>query len=155
MESTYKIQFLKGRKLQTFIAIADTVIPASEGFRSGGDLQTAAVVDWALRRMPNDLRSKLLLFITIIYFLGFFVGGKNFSKLSYHQRAKLLRWLENSKIGLLRVGFFGIKNYACMGYFTRENTWQYFNYDGPILPERNFPDPIIRLLSQGKIKIEV
>jgi hypothetical protein len=141
MSATYQIQFLKGNKLNTFIAIADTIIPA-------------AVADWALRRMPKELRDKLLLFVSVINLFGYFFGGKSFYKLSYQKRAQILRWFEFNKIGLFRIGFFGIKNYACMGYFTRENVWQYFDYDGPVLAERNYTDPIIRLLSQGKIQIE-
>lgn len=153
MFATYQIQFLKGKKLDTFIAIADTLIPAAEGFPSGGDLQTAAVADWALRRMQEDLRKKLLLFVSVISVLGIFTGGKAFHKLSREKRVKLLHWLEYNKVGLLRIGFFGIKNYACMGYFTRENIWPYFDYDGPVLPDRTYKDPVIRLLSQGKIEI--
>lgn len=154
MSATYQIQFLKGKKLKTFIAIADTIIPAVEGFPSGGDIQTAAVTDWALRRMPAELRNKLLLFVSVINLSGYFFGGKSFYKLSYQKRAQILRWFEFNKIGLFRIGFFGVKNYACMGYFTRENVWHYFDYDGPILAERNYTDPIIRLLSQGIIQIE-
>jgi hypothetical protein len=51
------------------------------------------------------------------------------------------------------MGFFGLKSYVCMGYYTRETTWPTFDYQGPHVPDREFPDPVIRLLEQERLQV--
>lgn len=150
---TYRLQHLTGKRLQTFLAVADRIIPADADSTGGGTLQTAGIVDWSLNKMPADLRKKVLLFITVIELFGFFFGGQSFSKNSNAAKDRELHWLENNRIRLFRMGFFGVKTYICMGYYTREDVWKTFNYDGPIVRERLYADTMIREMCQGKIEI--
>ena len=68
-------------------------------------------------------------------------------------RIKELKFLESAPVGLFRMGFFGLKSYVCMGYYTREDIWREINYDGPLLPDREFPDPVIRALCDGELEV--
>lgn len=150
---TYRLKHLTGKKLQTFLAVADRIIPPDTDSSGAGTLQTAGVVDWALDKMPVDLRKKVLLFITVIELFGFFFGGKFFSKNNDAAKDRELRWLENSPIRLFRMGFFGVKTYICMGYYTREDVWKTFDYDGPVVRERPYVDEVIREMCQGKVEV--
>ena len=116
-------------------------------------MQTAGIVDWALQRMPADLRKRFLLFFLVTDFLGFFFGGKPFSKNSDSAKDRQLSWMESGPIKLFRMGFFGVKTYICMGYYTREDIWPTFNYDGPVVAERPYVDSVIRKMSEGKIEV--
>ena len=116
-------------------------------------METAAVVDWYMNKVPMDIRKKILLFIDVIQFTGFFFGGKKFSNNSIQAQEKQLKWLENNRVRLFRMGFFGIKTFVEMGYYTREDIWNAISYDGPILAGRTYSDNTIRELCQNKLKI--
>ena len=150
---TYKLKHLTGGKLKTFLTVADRIIPSDKDSPNGGTLQTAGAVDWALEKMPPDLRKKFLLFFSVIEILGFFFGGKPFSKNNSAVKDRELRWLENNPIRLFRMGFFGVKTYICMGYYTREDIWKTFEYNGPIVANRPYVDSMIRNLCQGKVEV--
>lgn len=153
MPKIYRLKYLKGNKLQTFSSVADQIIPADANSPGGGSLETAAVVDWYLMKVPENIRKKILLFIDVIQFTGLFFGGKRFSKNSIQAQERQLKWFENNKVRLFRMGFFGIKTFIEMGYYTREDIWTSINYDGPVLPERKYSDNTIRELCQNKLKI--
>lgn len=150
---TYKLKHLSSKKLITFLAVADRIIPKDDDSFGGGTMNTAGVVDWALDKMPADLRKKFLLFFTVIEVLGFLFGGKPFSKCSDVAKDRELNWLESNPLRLFRMGFFGVKTYICMGYYSREDVWKTFDYEGPIVKDRPYVDSIIRELSQSKVEI--
>ena len=151
--NTYQLINLKGKALRTFLAIAARIIPEDENSESAGNIKTAAVVDWTLQKIPSDIRKKIVLFLKVINVLTFFKYFKSFEKLSDEKQDSFLRWLESHKISLFRMGFFGIKTYVCMGYYTREEMWDSIDYDGPILKSRSYPDAITRELSLGTATI--
>lgn len=152
--STYRLKHLTGTKLKTFLAIADRIIPADEESPGGGTMLTAGVVDWALDKMAEPLRKKMLLFIMVVEIFGFFFGGKPFSKCSSSAQDRALLWFENNPLRLFRMGFFGVKTYACMGYYTREDIWKTFDYDGPVVNNREYVDPTIRQMEMGIMQVE-
>lgn len=153
MPDIYQCQFLTGRKLKIFLAVADRIIPPDENSPGGGTMLTAGVVDWALQRMPDNLRKRFLFFFLVTDFLGIFFGGKSFRKNSDAAKDRQLRWMENGPVKLFRMGFFGVKTYICMGYYTREDIWPTFDYDGPVLPERTYADPVIRKMCECEIEV--
>ena len=153
MSEQYKLKHLTGRRLKVFLAVADRIVPKDDDSPGGGTMATAGVVDWALDRTQPDLRSQLLLFIMVVEFLGVFFGGRPFSKNSDEKKDRELKFLENARVSLFRMGFFGLKSYVCMGYYTREEVWKTLGYEGPLMPERNFPDPAIRALCQNRMEV--
>jgi len=154
MAESYQLNYLRGGTLKVFLAIANRIIPEDADCPGGGTLETAGVVDWALHRLPNALRKKFLLFFKVIQVLGIVFYLRPFTSLPPEKQDKLLRRLENGPLRLLRMGFFGIKTYICMGYYTREDVWQTIDYDGPVVAQRQFVDPLIRQLEQAKLKVE-
>ena len=153
MSDIYQCKYLTGKRYQTFLKIADRIIPPDEDAPGGGTPEVAGIVDWALGHIDPDLRKRLLTFLTIFEFMGFFFGAKPFSKLAPEQQDRQLHWLERSPVGLFRMAFFGLKTYACMGYYSLEKTWPTIGYGGPLMPDRQFPDRTIRDLQQGKLEV--
>ncbi|MBF0452481.1 MAG: hypothetical protein HQK75_17390 [Candidatus Magnetomorum sp.] len=149
----YNCQYIKGYRLKTILAAADCIIPEHAGLSRGGSLETAGVVDWAITQMPSGMRFQFLLFITVVYLLGFFFGGRSFDKNLPIHRIRQLKWMESSAIPSFRLGFMGLKSYICMGYFTCEKNWNSIHYHGPILYDHPSPDPVIRKLCQGKLEV--
>ncbi|GIV33444.1 MAG: hypothetical protein KatS3mg031_0979 [Chitinophagales bacterium] len=153
MATVYKLRHLTGNRLKTFLAVADRIIPADDDAPGGGTMLTAGIVDWALDKMPAPLRKKFLLFITVIGLSGYLFSGKPFSKCSPETQDRILKWLENNPLRLFRMGFFGVKTYVCMGYYTREDIWKTFEYDGPVVSERPYVDSAIREMCKGKVEV--
>lgn len=153
MTQTYKCKYLTGRKLKVFLAIADRIVPPDADSPGGGTMATAGVADWGLSRLPEQLRRQILMLIIIIEIMGIFFGGRLFTSNKAAAKDRQLRFLENAPIPQLRMGFFGLKSYVCMGYYTREDVWKTIGYEGPTMPEREFADPVIRGITQGKIEV--
>ena len=149
----YRLQYLKRNRLLTFSSVADRIIPEDENSPGGGSMQTAAVVDWYMKRIPENIRKQILLFLDVIQFTGIFFGGKRFSNNNIQDQERQLKWMENNKVRLFRMGFFGIKTFIEMGYYTREDIWKTINYDGPIMPDRTYSDNTIRALCQNTLEI--
>lgn len=142
------LNYFKGRRLAVFLAAADVVIPPDEYSPGAGTISTARVVDWALARLPRGLRALFLLLLYFIEFLGLFFGGRIFSNNTARARERQLAWMEKNHLRPLRLGFFGIKNYCSMGYYTREDVWKTIDYEGPLQKNAAFADPLIREICQ-------
>jgi len=151
-DSVYRLQNLSGKRLRVFLAVADSIIPPDPGSPGGGTMETAAVVDWALNRLDPELRALILKFLVVVDLLGVFFGGRTFKNNSAAARERQLRWMESCPLRPFRMGFFGLKSYVCMGYYTREATWPEFGYGGPHVADRAYPDPIIRGLERGTLE---
>lgn len=153
MAEVYHCRYLTGLKLKVFLAVANRIIPPDGSSPVAGSLATAGIVDWAMERMEPALRRQLLLLFVAVEPLGILFGGLPFTKNSPAAQDRQLRWMENNPIRLLRLGFFGLKAYVCMGYYTREDVWKSIGYEGPIQPDTPYPDPVIRALSQGRMEV--
>ncbi|HUT54098.1 MAG TPA: hypothetical protein VM658_11970 [bacterium] len=153
MAEVYQLKYLTGRRLKVFLAVADRIVPADAEGPGAGNMATAGVVDWALGRIDPALRSQILMLLIALEFLGVLFGGRPFTRNSAAAQDRELKFLENSPVRVLRLGFFGIKSYACMGYYAREDTWKSMGYEGPLVPDRPFPDDVVRALCQGRIEV--
>ena len=153
MSESYRCKYLTGLRLKVFLAVANRIIPPDGTVPEAGSMKTAGIVDWAMERMEPALRAQLLLLFLAVEPLGILFGGLPFTWNSAAAQDRQLRWMENCPFRLLRLGFFGLKAYVCMGYYTREDVWKSIGYDGPIHPETPFPDATIRALSQGQLEV--
>ncbi|MCC6142971.1 MAG: gluconate 2-dehydrogenase subunit 3 family protein [Candidatus Hydrogenedentes bacterium] len=153
MNDKYVLQYLTGRRLQVFLAVANRIVPADAESAGAGTVETAAVVDWALRRLDPKLREMFLKLLVAVDVMGVFFGGRRFTRNSAAAQNRQLHWLENAPISKLRMGFFGLKSYVCMGYYTRESTWHEIHYAGPHLHDRAYPDPVIRQLCREALPV--
>ena len=153
MGDTYKLKYLKGTRLKVFLAAANRIIPPDNDNIGGGTLATAAIVDMAIDQLEPALKKKLLLLFLVINPIGIFFGGKTFSKANEKNQDRLLSWMEKNPISALRLGFFGLKTYICMGYYTREDTWKVIKYDGPIRYNQPYHNTTLRGLTQNKVEI--
>jgi len=154
MTEAYKCKYLTGKRLEIFLAVADRIVPPDENSPGAGTMQTAGIVDWSMSRLPDGLRSQFMLLLLLIEYMGIFFGGKPFTRNSDKARDRELRFFESAPVSSLRLGFLGLKSYACMGYYTREDIWKTFDYDGPMLPDKPFADPVIRRLCRGELEVE-
>ncbi len=154
MAEVYKCKYLKGKRLKIFMAVADRIVPADEDSPGAGTMQTAGIVDWSMGRLQESLRSQLMMLLGLIEFMGIFFGGKPFTKNSDEAKDRELKFFESAPVSRLRLGFLGLKSYTCMGYYTREDIWETFDYEGPVLPDKPFADPVIRKLCKCELEVK-
>jgi hypothetical protein len=153
MGDQYKLKYITGRKLTVFLAVADRIVPPDDEGPGAGTMATAGVVDWAMERMPVGLRGQVLALLLGLDALGLFFGLRPFTRNSASARDRQLAWMESCPLRPLRLGFFGLKSYVCMGYYSREDIWPTIGYEGPLRPEREYPDPVIRALCKGEMEV--
>ena len=125
-------RFFDARTAATFRAAAECVVPSEPGSEGGGCGQVLLVADAMLaRRSPADQR-KFAAFLRALEALPLIRYGRRFSALRAEQRERVLAFLSSTRIHpLLRVGAFGVKTYALMGYYGSELAWAEMHYPGP------------------------
>jgi hypothetical protein len=123
--------FFDANTAATFGAAAECIIPAESGSPGGGAERVVRVADRMLARRSAADRKKLAVFLRALEQLPRLRYGRRFSALSAEQRARVLAFLSNSGVPLLRVGLFGLKTYVLMGYYGSEAAWAELEYPGP------------------------
>ncbi len=77
------------------------------------------IIEAALAKRPAAMRRQLGMFLRILNLISFFHTGRSISKLDHERRTHFLASVENSKLLLLRRGFWGIRTLVLMGYYAR------------------------------------
>ncbi|UCC83784.1 MAG: hypothetical protein JSW46_02295 [Gemmatimonadota bacterium] len=70
-------------------------------------------------RPTPALRRQLRLFLRLVEWLPLFRYGHRFSTLEPGRRARFLASLQNSRVDRIRVGFWGLRTLALLGYYGR------------------------------------
>jgi len=138
-------RLFKGRRLQTFLAFADRILPADDTGPGAGTLETARLVDHCIFQMSPQIPRLIRLFLLVFEIFGVFFGLRGFSRLSPARQERQMRWFENNPIPRLRLGFYGLKTFVWYGYYNRTASWEAIGYSGPLL-DRPFPDEALRKL---------
>ncbi len=77
------------------------------------------LVDESLRGRPAELRRQLRLFLRLVEWLPLFRYRRRFSSLEPGRRARFLAGLQNHRVDRIRVGFWGLRALALLGYYGR------------------------------------
>jgi hypothetical protein len=79
-------------------------------------------------------RKLLGAFLRAVEFLPVLRYGRTFSALPHADQVATLAWLETTRLSAkLRQGFFGLKAFALMGYYSQSEVWVDIGYPGPRL----------------------
>lgn len=88
----------------------------------------ARLVDDTLGSRPRRLQRQLQLFLTFIQWAPLLRHGRLFTSLSPADRARFLRSLQDHPFAPVRVGFWGVRTLALLGYYTREQATRSIGY---------------------------
>lgn len=126
--------FFTEQTLATFRAAASCIVPDDEGSPGAGSDAAIAIADRALSARPARDRRLLGTFLRAVELLPVLRYGRTFSALAHADRVATLAWLENTRLSAkLRQGFFGLKTFALMGYYSQGDVWGDIGYPGPRL----------------------
>ncbi len=109
-------------------AVVSTIVPeaATLDEQRWGELET--LIEHALARRPPSVRRQLRLFLTCLEWAALLRTGRRFTRLGDKDRAHFLAYLESHRVRVLRVGLWGIRSLAFLGYYGREETARAIGY---------------------------
>jgi len=112
----------------TFRAVAHVVVPETRSLSAGGWTALEAAVERALAARPADVRNQLVTFLHLIEYLPMPRFGARFSSLRDDRATAVLRWLEHSKLLLIRRGVWGLRTLVMLGYYTQPEVQHALGY---------------------------
>ncbi len=111
-----------------FRAVVRTVVPESSQLDSAGWREVEALARAFLAARPPALRRRLLLFLRLVEWLPLLRYGRPFTALDPTRRAAVLRRLQESRLGPVRLGLWGIRTLALLGYYGRAEAARAIGY---------------------------
>jgi len=111
-----------------FRAVATIVVPESTSLAPEEWAEFDGIVDGALAGRPESLRKQLVLFIRALEAFPVARYATRFSKLDAPRRRVVLSGLQNSRVGAIRRGFWGLRTLILMGYYARPAASQEIGY---------------------------
>ena len=109
--------FLTPPRLARFEALQRALVPRSARFSQQERDASSELVNQFLARQPEKTRRKLALFLVVIDVLSVLRGLRSFRGLPASGQERLLAWLFDSPVGLLRKGFWGLNTLARLGVY--------------------------------------
>lgn len=128
------METMSGHIERNILAVQRCLVPRSAAFSEAQQRESLRIIRNFLEGKPASVRRKLSAFFHIINLFSFFSGGRTFSGLSPAKQAQVLNALFDSKISLLRKGFWGINTLARMGVYGQSSVYPELSYRLKPLP---------------------
>ncbi|MGD2152215.1 MAG: hypothetical protein PVG79_03035 [Gemmatimonadales bacterium] len=103
-----------------FRAVVRTVVPEADALDSAAWDDLDGLVSRSLHDRPPELLRGLRLLLRLVQWAPLFRFGRPFTRLDRDRRARFLAGLQSSRSDLIRVGFWGLRTLALLGYYGRE-----------------------------------
>jgi hypothetical protein len=120
--------FLSGLRQERFEALQARLVPRSEKFETTERAESRRLINELVGKMPEANQRKLGLFLVIIDLISLFFGLKPFRKLSRDKQERVLAWLFDAPVGLLRKGFWGLNTLAKLGVYGQTSLYPEIGY---------------------------
>jgi hypothetical protein len=111
-----------------FRAVTTTVAPRAERLDEEGWGALGQIVDSTLKSQPTSLKRQIRLGLWAIQWGSLLQAGSRFTSLDTTGRELFLRSLENHRLQVVRVGFWGIRTLALLGYYGRLEVREQLGY---------------------------
>jgi len=98
-------------------AFVCTVVPEADALNEERWSELRRLIDLALRDRPAALRHRFRLAFFFLQWLPLFRYARPFTALAPARRARFLSFLENNSLQTVRIGFFGLRTLALLGYY--------------------------------------
>jgi hypothetical protein len=111
-----------------FRAIASTVVPECVHLDERGWADLESLVRDSLRQRPPAIQRKVKLFVNIVEWLPMLRHRKRFTDLDQGSRTAFLTALQEHRIDVIRVGFWGLRTLVFLGYYGRADATKAIDY---------------------------
>ena len=102
-----------------FRTVVLTVVPDAASLDEAGWAELEELVLRSLRARPSELQQRIRLFMRLVQWLPLLRLGRPFTSLSPQQRDRFLGSLQEHRIDAIRLGFWGLRTLALLGYYGR------------------------------------
>lgn len=113
---------------RVLLAIARRVVPEVDGLDAGGHQRFRELIEHAIRARPAAVQRQLGMFLRILAMLPVLRFGRTFTALRGEQQDRVLVWLQDSPVALLRSAFWGLKTMTFLGYYGQPEIWPRLSY---------------------------
>jgi hypothetical protein len=113
---------------RTVRAVAATVVPDAARLTDPEWGEWERIVEQAVAMRPPAMRRQLGVFIRLVNLLPILRFGRPFTALDARRRERVLHWLEDNPLLLLRRGFWGVRTLVYMGYYARPDAMGEIGY---------------------------
>ena len=111
-----------------FRAVVCTVVPEAKQLDERGWQELETLVEATLQDRPPAMLRQLRLFLRAIQWLCVFRYGCSFTSLSADRQTRVLCYLQDHHIELIRCGFWGVRTLALLGFYGRPETLRAIGY---------------------------
>jgi hypothetical protein len=102
-----------------FRTVVLTVVPDAAELDEGGWAELEQLVLRSLSTRPRELRRRIHLFMRLVQWLPLLRAGRPFTALRPLQRERFLRSLQEHRLDAIRLGFWGLRTLALLGFYGR------------------------------------
>ncbi|HVP44593.1 MAG TPA: hypothetical protein VMS96_14270 [Terriglobales bacterium] len=102
-----------------FRSVTRTVLPETEALDPEQRESTERLVSEALQRRSRGEIRQLRLFLHLIEWVSVLRYGRRFTSLDRSRRLRILGYLQDHPVQLIRAGFWGLRTLAFLGYYGR------------------------------------
>jgi hypothetical protein len=124
-----------------FRAVARSVAPGTRELDEDGWAELEAIVGDALSARPPEMRRQLRILLRAVEWGAVLRWGRRFTSLGPDRRDRLLAWLQDAPLLLLRRGFWGLRTLVFMGYWGREEARREAGYGARLRGRRQNDGP--------------
>lgn len=108
---------LPEKKATFLLSIASRIVPEIETLDEKGVDEFLEIIDRTLLTRPPYMLRQFSIFLTILRWSSVFRHFKPLDKLNPDDQTRQLHRFQNSSIGLIRLGLWGLKTLVFMGYY--------------------------------------
>lgn len=128
MHSQSQLPELLGPACAVFRAVVETVVPETAALNGERWEKMERLAGDALRRRSAREIRQLRLFLCLIQWATVIRHGRRFTLLDLPRRERVLRYLQEHPVQLIRTGFWGLRTLAFLGYYGCPETARALGY---------------------------
>lgn len=111
-----------------FRAVVTTVVPDASQLDDVQWEEVDALVTEALQGRRRALRARLNLLLRFIQWMPLFIYGRPFTALDPERRVRFLTSLQNHRVVAIRLGLWGVRTLALLGFYGRATAAEAIGY---------------------------
>ncbi len=104
------------------------MVPEASSLDEEGWAELEALVALSLRDRPPGLQRRLKLFLQLVEWGPLLRYGRRFTSLEPSLRARFLSYLQDHPLDRIRLGFWGIRTLAYLGFYGRRAAAEAIGY---------------------------
>jgi hypothetical protein len=111
-----------------FRTVVLAVVPDARDLEEAGWAEVERLASRSLSARPNELSRRIRLFMRLVQWLPVLRYGRPLTALDPQRRERFLRRLQEHRLDALRLGFWGLRTLALMGYYGRSDAARSIGY---------------------------